>query len=61
MNGVNINNLGFAFDAVVLADSQVGLKAIVNKVNKTGNTFNVKMNAKKTKTMITAKKNEKPK
>ena len=59
VGGVNINNLRYADDTVLLADSEGSLQTILNEVNEAGKTFNMKMNAKKTKTMIT-KKDDKP-
>ena len=59
--GVNINNLRYADDTVLLAESEGSLQAILNEVNSTGKVFNMKMNAKKTKTMIMTKKDDKPK
>ena len=59
VGGVNINNLRYADDTVLLADSEGCLQTILNEVNEAGKAFNMKMNAKKTKTMIT-KKDDKP-
>lgn len=61
VGGVNINNLRYADDTVLLAENEESLQAIINEVNKAGKAFNMKMNAKKTKTMIVTKKNDKPK
>ena len=61
VGGVNINNLRYADDTVLLADSEESLQAILNEGNEAGKAFNMKMNAKKTKTMIITKKDDKPK
>ena len=61
VGGVNINNLGYADDTVLLVNSEGSLQAILNEVNEAGRAFNMKMNAKKTKTMIITKKDDKPK
>ena len=60
VGGVNINNLRYADDSVLLADSEGSLQTILNAVNEAGNAFNMKMNAKKRKTMIITKKDDKP-
>ena len=49
VGGVNINNVRYADDTVLLADSEGSLQTILNKVNEAGKAFNMKMNAKKTK------------
>jgi hypothetical protein len=61
VGGVSINNLRYADDTVLLAESEESLQDIMNEVNIAGKTFNMKMNAKKTKTMIITKKADKPK
>ena len=61
VGGVNINNLRYADDTVLLAESERSLQAILNEVNAAGKIFNMKMNAKKTKTMIITKTDDKPK
>ena len=47
VGGVNINNLRYADDTVLLADRS--LQTILNAVNEAGKAFNMKMNAKKQK------------
>ena len=59
VGGVNINNLKYADDTVILSDIEENLQAILNEVNEAGKKFNMKMNAKKTKTMVRTKKQEK--
>ena len=48
VSGVNINNLRYAYDTVLLADSEGSLQAILNEVNEAGKAFSMKMNAMKT-------------
>lgn len=47
-----INNLGYADVTVLLAESEESLYAIMEEVNGAGKRLNMKMNEKKTKTMI---------
>ena len=65
VGGVYINNLRYAIryadDTVLLVDSEGSLQAILNEENEAGKAFNMKMNAKKTKTTIITKKDYKPK
>ena len=61
VGGVNINNLRYADDTVLLAESEGSLQAILNEVKAAGKVFSMKMNAKKTKTMIITKTDDKPK
>ena len=61
IGGININNLRYADDTVLLAESQEDLQKIVDKVNAVGKQFNMKMNSKKTKTMVFTNKQIKPK
>ena len=49
VGGVSINNLRYADDTVLLADSEESLQTILNEVNEAGKAFNMKMNAKKIK------------
>ena len=60
MGGININNFRYADDTVLLAESEEGLQVIMDEVNESGKKYNMKMNAKKTKTMIITKKDVKP-
>ena len=49
IEGTQINNLRYADDTVLHADSEENLQNMMNKVNEVGKLYNVKMNAKKTK------------
>ena len=44
-----------ADDTVLLAETEEDLQEILNEVNRIGKTFNMKMNGKKTKTMLVSK------
>ena len=55
IGGTTINNLRYADDTVLLAETEEDLQEILNEVNRIGKTFDMKMNAKKTKTMFVSK------
>ena len=58
IGGTTINNLRYADDTdhtVLLAETEEDLQEILNKVNRIGIKFDMKMNAKKTKTMLVSK------
>jgi len=61
IGGRNINNLRYADDTVLLAESEDDLQKIVNIVNEESKKFGLLMNAKKTKTMVFSKLTEIPK
>ena len=50
-----INNLRYADDTVLLAETEEDLQEILNEMNRIGKTFDMKMNGKKTKTMLVSK------
>ena len=52
IGGTTINNLRYADDTVLLAETEEDLQEILNEVHRIGKTFYMKMNAKKTKTML---------
>ena len=52
IGGLNINNLRYADDIVLLADTMKDLQAILNKVNDNGKVYSMKINAHKTKLMV---------
>ena len=60
VGGVNFNNLRYADDTVLLAEDERSLQEILNEVNNAGKLYNMKMNAKKTKSMIITRKEIKP-
>ena len=45
----------YADDTVLLAETEEDLQEILNEVNRIGKTFDMKMNAKTTKTMLVSK------
>ena len=55
IGGTTIINLRYADDTVPLAETEEDLQEILNEMNRIGKTFDVKMNAKKTKTMLVSK------
>ena len=55
IGGHNINNLRYADDTVLLAENEEQLKEILRRVNEKGEEFGMKMNAKKTKSMVISK------
>ena len=61
IGGTQINNLRYADDTVLLADSEENLQNMMNKVNEVGKLYNMKMNAKKTKAMVISRNENKPK
>ena len=61
IGGQNINNLRYADDTVLLAESEDQLKSILQKVNEKGKEFGMRMNAKKTKTMVISRNSPVPK
>ena len=55
IGGTTITNLRYADDTVLLAETEEDLQEILNEVIRIGKTFDMKMNAKKTKTMLVSK------
>ena len=55
IGGTTINNLRYADDTVLLAETEEDMQEILNEVNLVGKTFDMKINAKKTKTMLISK------
>ena len=55
IGGTTINNLRYADDTVLLAETEEDLQEILNEVNRIGKTCDMKMNATKTKTMLVSK------
>ena len=45
----------YADDTVLLAETDEDLQEILNEVNRVGKTFDIKMNARKTNTMLVSK------
>ena len=55
IGGTTINNLRYADDTVLLAETEEDLQEMLNVVNRIGKTFDMKLNRKKTKTMLVSK------
>ena len=58
---MNINNLRYAGDTVLLAESKEQLQSILDQINTAGKEFGMKMNAKKTNVILIGKNQIKPK
>ena len=61
IGGTQINNLRYADDTVLLADSEEHSQTMMNKVNEVGKSYNMKINTKKTKAMVISRNENKPK
>ncbi|KAG1687297.1 putative uncharacterized transposon-derived protein F52C9.6 [Nymphon striatum] len=55
VGGVNINNLRYADDTVLIADSAAQLQELINAVNESGKPYGMTMNVEKTKSMVISK------
>ena len=55
-----MSNLRFADDTALTADSEIQLQNIVDRGNETGKNFGMKMNVKKTKTIVASRKTNHP-
>lgn len=55
VGGVNINNLRYADDTVLIADSAAQLQELINAVNENGKPYGMEMNVEKTKSMVISK------
>ncbi len=55
IGGTTISNWRYADDTVLLAETEEDLQEILNEVNRIRKTFDMKMNAKKTNTMLVSK------
>ena len=60
IGGVNINNLRYADDTVLLAEGPMFLQALLTAVNEKGKPYGMKMNIIKTKSMVISRKNPVP-
>lgn len=52
INGQVVNNLRYADDTVIIADSQEALQRLIDKINNEGERLGLKINSDKTKVMI---------
>ena len=60
IGGVNINNLRYADDTVLLAENNTDLQELVTAINDKGKRYGMEMNITKTKGMIVSKKETVP-
>ena len=56
VNGININNIRYADDAVLIADSLKKLQKLIDSVNEACKAYAVEINVKKTKVMVISQK-----
>ena len=61
IGGVNINNLRYADDTVLLAEDPMFLQALLTAVNEKGKPYGMEMNIIKTKSMVISRKKSAPK
>ena len=55
VNGRFVNNIRYADDTVIIANSQEGLQNLINAITREGDAFGLKINTEKTKTMVISK------
>lgn len=60
INGRTINNLRYADDTVLLAESEHELQELMTQVNHTSQEYGLEINTEKTQTMIISKTNDHP-
>ena len=60
IGGVNINNLRYVHDTVLLAEGPMFLQALLTAVNEKGKLYGMEMNIIKTKSMVISRKNTVP-
>ena len=60
IGGVNINNIRYADDTVIIADSAEKLQLLLNTVNRESELMGLKINIKKTEVVVTSKNPEPP-
>ena len=58
IGGININNLRYADDTALLAESEEQLQRMVNEVNSKSEDYGLRMNVKKTKVMVVRRSQE---
>ena len=61
VGGRRISNLRYADDTAITAENENELHILANRVNEEGKDYGMKMNIKKTKTMVISRKDEIPK
>ena len=60
IGGVNINNLRYADDTVLLAEGPMFLQALLTAVNEKGKPYGMEMNIIKTKSLVMCRKQPVP-
>ena len=60
IGGVNINNIRYADDTVIIADSAEKLQLLVETVNRESELMGLRINVKKTEVIVTSKNQEPP-
>ena len=60
IGGVNINNIRYADDTVLIADTEEKLQKLVDEFNRISETYGLKINIKKTETMVVTKSDTVP-
>jgi len=60
IGGRNINNLRYADDTVLIADSEEGLQALISAVTEKSEAMGLQLNARKTECMVVSKKKDNP-
>ena len=60
IGGVNINNLRYAYDIVLLAEGPMFLQALLTAVNEKGKPYGMEMSIIKTKSMVISRKKPVP-
>ena len=55
VNGRIVNNIRYADDTVIIANSQQGLQTLINAITREGDAYGLKINTEKTKTMVISK------
>ena len=55
IGGVNINNLRYADDTVLIAESSMNLQALLTAVNEKGKSYGMEMNITKTRSMVVSR------
>ena len=60
IGGVNVNNLRYADDTVLLAEGPMFLQALLTAVNEKGKSYGMEMNIIKTKSMVISRKKPVP-
>ena len=55
IGGINVNNIRYADDTVLIADSEEKLQALIQTINQASEEMGLKINIKKTETMVVSK------